>query len=105
MELEYKYKQMGSRIVQRRKELSLSQKELASRINISNNHLSNIEQGKALPSFATFLDICKELDINSDYITLGTIYSELNDEIIQKLRRCSEEDKIKISKIIDVFLE
>lgn len=102
---EYNYKQMGSRIVQRRKELSISQKELASKINISNNHLSNIEWGKALPSLETFLDICRELKISTDYIIAGTIYPEPNEEIINKLKLCSDEDRIKISQIIDIFIK
>ncbi len=47
-------KQFGKRIIFRREELDLSQKQLADIIHISNIHLSNIEHGKALPSFSTF---------------------------------------------------
>lgn len=88
----------------RRRELDLTQKEFATKLNISNNHLSNIENGKSSPSFLLFLDICSELKTNTDYIASGTLYSDLSEEIIQKLKRCSDEDKIKISKIIDAFL-
>lgn len=105
MSLEHNYKKIGIRIVQRRKELSLSQKQLAKKINISNNHLSNIEHGKALPSFTTFLDICSVLKVNPDYIIHGIIYSELSEELTEKIKKCQDEDKIKISKIIDIFLE
>lgn len=101
---EYRYKQMGSRIFQRRKKLGFTQKEFARMINISNNHLSNIENGKSLPSFESFLKICAELKVSSDFIISGTIFPDINDEISLKIRKCSDEDKIKISHIIDVFL-
>lgn len=97
-------KEIGKRIFLRRKELDLSQKELANKINVSNNHLSNIERGKSAPSFLLFLDICSVLKTNTDYIVSGTVYADLDDEIIQKIKRCSDEDKRKISQIIDVFL-
>lgn len=105
MKSDYNYKLMGARIVQRRKELSITQKELAEAINIGNSHLSNIENGKASPAFETFLDLCNILKINPDYIIQGTVYTDLNSELIDKIKHCSDEDKIKISKIIDVFLK
>lgn len=102
--MEHNLKQIGNRIFMRRKELEISQKDFASKLNISNNHLSNIERGKSAPSFLLFLDICSELKTSTDYVASGTVYAELDDEIVQKLKRCSDEDKIKISAIIDVFL-
>ena len=47
-------KAIGRRIATVRREMNLSQKDLAAKINISNNHLSNIETGKSAPGFATF---------------------------------------------------
>lgn len=104
MENNYNYKQMGIRIAQRRKEISITQKDLASQVHISMSHLSNIENGKALPGFETFLDICCELKVTPDYIVLGTIYPDLNDEVVEKLKHCTDENKIKVSRIIDVFI-
>ncbi len=96
-------KPIGSRICQKRKELSLTQKDLANLINTSNNHLSNIETGKSAPSFATFLEICEVLHTNPDYFIAGTIYSDLDEEIIEQIKHCSVEDKLKLSKIIEIF--
>lgn len=101
----YNYKKMGLRIVQRRKELSISQKELASKLKITNNHLSNIERGKALPGLETFFDLCRELKISPDYIVSGTIFPDANEEILCKLKLCSDNDRVKISQIIDVFIK
>lgn len=102
--MEYNLKQIGNRIFICRRENGLTQKQFASMLNISNNHLSNIERGKSAPSFLLFLDICSKLKINTDYIALGNVCADVDDEIIQKIKKCSDEDKIKISKIIDAFL-
>ncbi len=98
----YKLKSLGKRVFRRRKELGIKQKELAAKINISNNHLSNIENGKAVPSFFTFIDICSALNVNPSYLIDGSIYS-MESEIAEKLNRKSEEHKEIISKIIDSF--
>lgn len=103
--MEHNLKQIGNRIFIRRKELEISQKEFANRLHISNNHLSNIERGRSAPSFLLFLDICAELKTNTDYIASGTLYADVDDEIIQKLKRCSDGHKIIISEIIDAFLK
>ena len=103
--MEHNLKQLGNRIFIRRKELGISQKDFANRLNISNNHLSNIERGKSAPSLLLFLDICSELKTTTDYIASGTIYADIDDEIIQKIKKCSIGHKSIISKIIDAFIQ
>ncbi len=98
-------KPIGKRISQCRRDKELTQKELASLINISNNHLSNIENGKTAPGFDTFIDICSVLKADAAYIIGGEIYSDINEEIIKKLQRCSDENKIRISRILDAFVD
>ena len=46
---------MGSRIKMRRKELHIKQAELAETLEISNNHMSSIENGRQKPSLDTFI--------------------------------------------------
>ena len=101
--MEQQLKQIGKRIALCRKNLDLSQKDFASKLNISNNHLSNIERGKSAPSFILFMDICSVLNVNIEYIATGRVYPDLDKEIIEKIKRCSDEDKIKISGIVDVY--
>ena len=47
--MEHNLKQIGNRIFIRRKELEITQKDFANSLNISNNHLSNIERGRSAP--------------------------------------------------------
>lgn len=55
------YKKIGVRIAQRRKEIKMKQNTLAEKTNLSNNHISNIENGYSVPNIETFANICKNL--------------------------------------------
>lgn len=68
--MEQQYKEMGNRIQVRRKELRIKQAELAEALDISNNHMSSIENGKQKPSLDIFVGICKHLDVTPDYLLL-----------------------------------
>ena len=96
-------KAIGRSIATVRREMNLSQKDLAAKINISNNHLSNIETGKSAPGFATFLDICTILNADVTYIIGGDIYPSPDDATINRFKRKSPEDKMIIGRIIDIF--
>lgn len=96
---------IGSRICQRRKELHITQKKLSELINMSNTHICSIETGEKTPSFETLLIICNQLGITVDYLLNGTIHSNPDQELIEKIKICSSENKKIISKIVDVFIE
>lgn len=58
---------IGARIMQRRKLLGMKQSELAELIGVSDNQISNIENGRSYPKLNSFMLICKALDCNADY--------------------------------------
>ena len=87
------YVDMGLRIKSRRKEMNLTQNELAEMIGVSNNHLSSIENGKETPSLDTLLNICTSLTTKPDYLLLGSLHSNnIPQNIIDTLQLCSEHD-------------
>ena len=59
--MDVQYKSIGKRIKLRRKELNIKQNELAEKLNISNNHLSSVENGREKPSLELLLNICELL--------------------------------------------
>lgn len=84
---------MGNRIKIRRKELRIKQAELAEKLNISNNHMSSIENGRQKPSLDIFIQICNLLSITPDYLLLGSMHAyNIPQDIIDKLRLCSPSD-------------
>lgn len=103
--MEVNYRLIGTRLCQRRKELHLTQKKLGDKMHISSSHISAIETGTKQPSLETLLEFCKTLNINIDYLLNGTLYNELDEQLVEKIKLCSFENKNRISKIVDVFLE
>lgn len=100
------YIEMGNRIKLRRKELRLKQSELAEKLDISNNHLSSIENGREKPSLDILLCICEELRVTPDYLLLGSIHSNnVPQDILDGLRLCSEEDIELTRKFIELLIE
>ena len=84
---------MGNRIKIRRKELRIKQAELAERLNISNNHMSSIENGRHKPSLDVFIQICNLLNVTPDYLLLGSMHAyNIPQDIIDKLQLCNQSD-------------
>lgn len=92
------YKIIGNRIKLRRKELRLKQSELAEILDISNNHMSSIENGREKPSLDLLLKTCDELKVTPDYLLLGNIHpDDIPMNIAEGLRLCSDDD-IKLAR-------
>lgn len=99
------YKKIGVRIAQRRREVNMKQTTLAEKTNLSNNHISNIENGHSIPSLETFAKICNALTVTPDFLLLGTLKSNnVPKNIVDKLNLCNDKSLDLISKIIDVIL-
>ena len=83
---------MGTRMKRRRKELKMSQAELAEKVNVSNNHISSIETGKQIPSLTTFVKICEQLDTTPDFLLLGSLHTDnLPKNIYDSLALCNKK--------------
>ena len=80
------YKKIGIRIAQRRKEIKMKQNVLSEKTNLSNNHISNIENGYSVLGIETFAKICNALNITPDYLLLSTLKSNnIPQNIVNKL--------------------
>lgn len=78
IEMDIMYEEIGRRIAKRRRALKMKQEDLASILNVSNNHISSIERGRSAMSIELFSGICIALKITPDYLLLGAMHS--NDE-------------------------
>ena len=91
--MDLQYKEMGLRIKIRRKELKIKQAEMAEALDISNNHMSSIENGRQKPSLDIFIGICKHLNVTPDYLLLGSMRSyNIPQDILDKLHLCTQPD-------------
>ncbi|MED9968150.1 MAG: helix-turn-helix transcriptional regulator [Blautia sp.] len=97
---------MGNRIKIRRKELRIKQAELAEKLNISNNHMSSIENGRQKPSLDIFIQICNLLSVTPDYLLLGSMHAyNIPQDIIDKLRLCSPSDVELAGDFIELLVK
>lgn len=99
------YKDMGLRIALRRKDLHITQKALSQKLDISNNHLSAIEHGKAVPSFSTFVNLCDVLGVSPNYLLYGSLHhGNISNNIIDSLSLVAPEDLPIIQEIINIYV-
>lgn len=62
---------MNNRISQIRKMHNLNQQEFANKIGLTKNFISLLETGNREPSDRTISDICREFDIQEDWLRYG----------------------------------
>lgn len=62
---------MKDRIIKIRKDAKLNQEDFAKRINLTKNYISLIETGNRVPSDRTVSDICREFNINEEWLRNG----------------------------------
>lgn len=95
-------KEMGQRIMTRRKSLCFTQEELAEKIDVSTQMISNLECGKKAIRPENLAKVCRVLDISADYILTGvnTNNQEIN-IIAEKLMKLSNKEFEIVSDLID----
>lgn len=101
--MELNKKLIGIRIMQRRKELGLTQDKLSEQIGISKNHLSSIERGVNAPTTHVIIQICNILGFTPDYYLIGRISAEGADAVKLLQSMPSEAQKI-VLKLIETYL-
>lgn len=100
------YYEMGNRIKLRRKELHIMQYELAEKLDISNNHISSIENGKEKPSLDLFISLCEELHVTPDYLLPGSMHANnISLDIVDGLRLCSQDDIELTRQFVELLIK
>ena len=79
-------KDMGARIAQRRKQMRLTQDELAERMDVTPQMISTAELGKKAIRPENLLKLCEALEVSADYLLAGFIGEKDVALIAQKLR-------------------
>ncbi|MBQ4128560.1 MAG: helix-turn-helix transcriptional regulator [Ruminococcus sp.] len=99
-------KEMGQRIMLRRKSLRLTQEELAEKIDVSTQMISNLELGKKAIRPENLAKVCDVLDVSADYVLTGAKrQKEEVNILIEKLMELSENELKIISSIINYMSE
>lgn len=62
---------MKDRFKELRKELNVTQQEFANKLKISRNFVAQIEMGSKVPSDRTIDDVCREFNVNEEWLRTG----------------------------------
>lgn len=62
---------MKDRFKKLRKELNVTQQEFADKLKISRNFVAQIEMGSKVPSDRTIDDVCREFNVNEEWLRTG----------------------------------
>ena len=90
--------EVGLKIVQSRKKLGLTQRELAERLHVSDKAVSKWERGINYPDITLFDDIARELHIS--VVELLGVEENSKEEIVQGISEISKCEKEKICRAL-----
>lgn len=96
--------QMGKRLVARRKQLRLTQEELAERADMNSQIISTAETGKKALRPENIIKICAALDISPDYLLLGNITSVDTSILSEKVSQLTPGQYRHLEEIIDNYI-
>lgn len=94
-------KTMGRRIMVRRKAQRMTQEELAEKLGVSTQMISNLELGKKAIRPENLARVCDVLGLSADFVLTGTNTKTAVDAVAEKLTRLTAEELQMVSDMID----
>lgn len=94
-------KEMGQRIMVRRKSLRMTQEELADKLGVSAQMISNLELGKKAIRPENLAKVCDVLGLSADFILTGTNTKTAVDAVAEKLVQLTAEELQMVNDMID----
>lgn len=92
--------QIGKRLRNRRKQLNMSQDQLAELAGVTGQTISIAELGKKAMRADTIIGICKALDISADYLLFGSISPQSELARSQKISHLTPEQYRHFQNVI-----
>lgn len=93
-------KKMGERINSTRKSLKMTQEELAEKMDVSIQMISNLELGKKAIRPENMVKLCDSLNVSADYILRGKFANYETSEIFEYYNKLSLENQKIIEELI-----
>lgn len=103
MENKQLLKEIGERVNLRRKTLGYTQEQLAEKINVSVQMISNLELGKKAIRPENIVKLCDTLEISTDYLLTGSDSNRKISVISSKLNTLPPESLKVIEQLIDLL--
>ena len=102
------YRKIGNRIGARRRFLGIGQEQLGQMVALSKTHISNIENGKSVPSVETIVSLARALETTPNAFLLG-VDSDLTSpdysSLVAQIKSCSELEQRFLSITVEAIVE
>lgn len=98
---------MNTRIKELREKEGLTQEEFGKKIGSARNTIANYETGNRNPSNAVITSICREFNINEDWLRYGKgpMYNVIEDKLSSYLGQIVKGNDDFIKSLIEVYME
>lgn len=96
--------QMGNRLMNRRKELRLSQEAVAEQAGLSLQTISSAERGRKALRPENIVRISEVLDITPDFLLLGKQSSDPYKVLSSQISDLSPQERYHLEQIVDNYL-
>ena len=97
-------KAIGNRISARRKQLNYTQEQIAEKMDVSIQMVSNLERGNKAIKIDNLIKISEILNVSTDYILTGKHTSKDTDIILNRIANLSDCDYKMVDMIIEYCL-
>ena len=97
-------KEMGRRLSARRKQLRLTQEEVAELADMTTQTISTAENGIKALRQVNIIKLCGSLKISADYLLFGTISNDDQSILFSKVSQLSPEQYRHLEDIINSFI-
>ena len=100
-------KAVGQRIKAAREKKSMTQEDLAARINISPTHVSVIERGTKILRIDTFVAIANVLEVSADELLVDVVdraATGVASNLSAVIEVLPHEEKMRVLKVVSAFL-
>ena len=94
-------KEMGQRIMIRRKALRMTQEELSEKLGVSTQMISNLELGKKAIRPENLARVCEVLSLSADFVLTGSNTKTAVDVVAEKLTQLTAEELKLVSDMVD----
>lgn len=96
--------EIGKRIVDRRKQLGLTQEALAERADVTTQFVSYAESGKRAMRPVNLLKISEALGVSADYLLTGDIIDKDSFLLSEKLRQLTPKQLRLVEGLLDTYI-
>ena len=97
-------KEIGRRIQNRRKQQGYTQEQIADMMDVSIQMISNLERGNKAIRIDNLVNLCRILDVSTDYVLTGKSSFTDTSELTEQISKLSQKDQKMIALLVEFCL-